>query len=144
MLVVVLISVTLIFLTTLIIKKVFGVKWCAICGGILLTWLGLFLMYRLGYVKDEIVLALLMGQSITGIYYFISKRVVSSLRIFTLPFMLTLLTLAYFSITWSGSIILPLLILLVLWILAYAVFVYRNDPGKKMLADAAMNCCDDK
>jgi len=35
-------------------------------------------------------------------------------------------------------------VLLALWIVAYIIFAYRNDPGKKSISDAVMNCCEDK
>jgi peptidoglycan/LPS O-acetylase OafA/YrhL len=144
MLVTTLISITLLFFVLLIVRKFFGLKACAICTATLLTWAGLWIAYRLGYFTDGILLGLLIGESITGIYYFIKQRVAKSLSIFTLPFMLTALVLAYYCITWSGPIIVPLLILLALWVIAYVIFAYRHDPGKKMVADAVMNCCGDK
>ena len=144
MLIAVFLSITVLFFIVLIVAKKLDVKMCAICGGILLTWIGLFALYRAGYFKDAVLLALLMGQSITGAYYFIKKRVARALQIFTLPFMLTLLALAYFSINWTQSVTIPLSALLVLWIVAYIIFAYRNDPGKKMVADAMMHCCEDK
>jgi hypothetical protein len=144
MLVPILITITVLFITILGVKKVLSLKVCALCGSIVLTWIGLLFLYRSGYFRDAVILSLLMGQSITGLYYAVDKRVPSALRIFTLPFFLTLTVLFYLAIVGTSSIFLPFLVLLVLWMVAYGIFTYRNDPGKKSISDAVMNCCEDK
>lgn len=144
MLAVILLTISLIFLIILGLKKLLSVKACALCGGVALTWVGLLMLYKLGIFTDAILLSLLMGQSVTGIYYTIDKRVIPALRIFTLPFFLTLTTVFYMTVAGVSSVLPPLLILLGLWVLAYVVFTYRNDPGKKSIANAVMNCCEDK
>ncbi len=144
MLVPILIIITILFIAFIGIKKIFSLKVCALCGSIVLTWIGLLVLYRTGFFNDPILLSLLMGQSITGLYYVIDKRVPSALRIFTLPFFLTLTVIFYIAIVGVSSVFMPLLVLLVLWIVAYVIFAYRNDPGKKSISDAVMNCCEDK
>ncbi len=144
MLVLILITITVLFITILGVKKILSLKICAICGSIVITWVGLLFLYRTGYFRDAVLLSLLMGQSITGLYYAVDKRVPPALRIFTLPFFLTLTVLFYIAIVGTSSILLPFLVLLVLWMGAYGIFAYRNDPGKKSISDAVMNCCEDK
>lgn len=122
----------------------FSIKVCALCGSVLLTWVGLLFLYRIGYFHDVALVSLLMGQSVAGIYYAVDKRVVPALRIFTLPFFLTLTAMFYVLIVGVGSILPSLLVLLALWVIAYIVFAYRKDPGKKSITDAVMNCCEDK
>lgn len=136
--------ITFIFLVIIGIKKVLTIKACALCGSILLTWVGLLFLYRTDYFQDSVLLGLLMGQSVTGIYYAVRERVMPALRIFTLPFFLTLTMVFYTAIVGTKSILPSLVVLLVLWICAYVVFAYRNDPGKKSLSDAVMNCCENK
>src|SRR5680860_286871 len=142
MLVIVLLVITFIFLLILCLKKILSIKVCALCGGILLTWVGLLLLYKTGIFHDVILLSLLMGQSVTGIYYAVDKRVMPAMRIFTLPFFLTLTVIFYVSIAGSESILPTLWVLLALWVAALIVFIYRNDPGKKSITDAVLNCCE--
>ncbi len=144
MLALILIIITSLFLVILGIKKIFSIKVCALCGSIVLTWIGLLLLYRTGYFRDAVLLGLLMGQSVTGLYYAVDKRVMPALRIFTLPFFLTVTVTFYGAIVGNDSTMLPLVVLLVLWVSAYIVFAYHNDPGKKSISDAVMNCCEDK
>jgi hypothetical protein len=101
-------------------------------------------MYKLGKFQDVVLLSLLMGQSITGIYYLVDKHIKASLRIFTLPFFLSLTTFFYLVISGSKNVMPPLLILLGLWVVAYLIFAWRNDPGKRNISKAVMNCCGDK
>ena len=82
-----------------------------------------------------------MGQSITGLYYFARQRLPKILRIFTLPYFLTATAGLYMLL--KSQIILPAFgLLLGLWILAWVIFAYRNDPAKKGVAKAAMECCE--
>ena len=139
-----LLAITGIFIASLGLKKVFSLKFCALCASIFTTWTGLLFLYHLGRFHDAVLLSLFMGQSITGLYYALEKRVPSVLRIFALPFFLTLTTMFYLVIVGFSSIFPPLLILFGLWIVAYIVFSYRRDPGKKLITDAVMNCCEGK
>jgi len=51
------------------IEKIFRKKICAICAAVSLTWMALLLAKFFGYAVDDIIIAILMGESITGIMY---------------------------------------------------------------------------
>ena len=51
------------------IKNRFNKKLCAICAAVSLTWIGLLIAKYLGYSIDALILAILMGESVTGIMY---------------------------------------------------------------------------
>ncbi len=113
---------------------------CAICIAISGTWISLLILYKLGRFHNVTLLALLMGQSVSGMFYLLRGQVPASLRIFTLPFFLSLTAIFYVLIT--DEFILPAFGLTSgLWLLTWLVFVYRNDPGRKPLAKAVMDCC---
>lgn len=133
-------AITFIFILAVLARRVTKAKVCAICVSIAATWLGLLALYKINKFHDAILLSLLMGQSITGVFYWIRHQVPAALQIFALPFLLTLTAAFYFLIT--NNFVLPALGLLALiWIAAWFIFTYRNDPGKKPIADAAMDCC---
>lgn len=140
----ILLVVTGLFVLGMAIKKTLSLKFCVLCMSILLTWTGLLVLYRTGRFHDTVLLSLLMGQSVTGLFYFARKRVKPVLRVFTLPFFLTLTAVFYLAVTLTSDILPALLALLGLWIAAYIIFAYRNDPGKKTITDAVMDCCEDK
>ena len=44
-------------------------KLCVICASVSLTWIFLLILYFLGKFEDLVVIALLMGGSVVGLYY---------------------------------------------------------------------------
>lgn len=138
----VLIAISLLFVATILLRRLSKFTLCAICVSISLTWLALLVLYKTGRFHDQALLALLMGQSVTGIYYLVRKKVPPVLKIFTLPFFLSLTYGAYLLIT--SEVIIPVFVLLsVLWIAGWLVFSFSNDPAGKKIAKAAMECCED-
>ncbi len=57
-----------------VINKTFKFKICAICATVVSTWSVLLVMKLIGYTVNQVVLAILMGQSMVGIMYFLEKR----------------------------------------------------------------------
>lgn len=138
----ILLVITLLFALVLVFKHFSNNKICAICAGISLTWIGFLVLYKTDRFHDPVILALLIGQSIAGLFYLGERKLPKSLRIFSLPYFISLTALSYVVIT--GKTILPAMLLaLGLWLAAWLVFSYRNDPGKAPLANAVMNCCED-
>ncbi|MBI2672580.1 hypothetical protein HYX16_06620 [Candidatus Woesearchaeota archaeon] len=73
------------------IYKVTKQKICALCAAVSLTWLTLLALNFFGYKIDSLILAILMGESVTGIAYLLDKRIknklyLSLLRLFTIIF----------------------------------------------------------
>lgn len=130
------------FVAGLLVKHLLDRKFCAICASVSFTWLGLLGLYYFDLFDDPILLAILMGQSITGLYYFIDKRVAKPLRIFTLPFLLSLTATVYMLIK-TEIIIAAFVLLLAVWLACWLIFSWRHDPGKKPLAKALMECCEE-
>lgn len=139
----ILLAITGLFMISLIARQKLKAKFCAICVSIGLTWIGLLLLYESNRYHDSLLLGLLMGQSITGLYYVARQRLPKSLRVFTLPYFLTA-TVGLYMLLRSQIILSAFGLLLGLWVLAWVVFAYRNDPAKKLVAKAAMECCEDK
>lgn len=137
-------AIVVLFVLSLLVKKLVGIKFCVLCVSVSLTWIGIFILVKLNRFQDITLLALLLGESVTGLYYFTQRRVPKELRIFSLPFFLTLTTLAYFLVNPLTSILLILAFLFGLWVVAWIIFSYRNDPGKRPFAQNVMDCCNEK
>ncbi len=54
--------------------KIFKFKICAICATVVTTWLGLLILKLIGFNISQLVIAILMGQSIAGFMYFLERR----------------------------------------------------------------------
>lgn len=133
------IIISFLFLAVLVARRYIRKELCALCVAVALTWSGLFVVYKLGRFNDIILLSLLIGQSVTGIFYFVRERVPPILRIFSLPFILSLTVLFYSMIT--SRLVLPAFgILTILWVAAWFLLVNRSDPGKR-LSKVVMECC---
>lgn len=130
------------FIVSLLAKHLLNRKFCVLCASVTITWLGLLGLYFFDLFHDTILIAILMGQSITGLYYFVDKRVAKPLKVFTLPFLLTLTAVVYMLIK-TRVIMAAFVLLLAIWLVCWLIFVYRGDPGKKPLVKALMECCED-
>ncbi|MBI2592313.1 hypothetical protein HYW36_02435 [Candidatus Saccharibacteria bacterium] len=136
-------AISLIFIFSLVFKNLSKKPFCSLCVAVASTWLALLVLYKIGRFGNQVLLGLLVGQSTTGIFYLAYRRLPQALRIFSLPFFLSLTAIFYGLIT--GEIQLSVFILLVvLWTSAWVVFTYRSDPGKKKIATILAECCEDK
>ena len=137
-------TVVALFLLLLIVKSLLPKRmqeqFCVLCSAISLTWLCLLILSWIGRFEDRILLALLMGTSVTGIYYLADAKL-ESLRLFRLPFFLTLLTVAYSLVAWELMEAGPYLFLLALWLLFGLISMYRTSKRMKKLVDRIVECC---
>ena len=135
-------AISLIFIASLIIKNLLNKAFCSLCVTVASVWLVLLYLYKTDRFSDGILLALLVGQSITGIFYLAYRKLPKSLRIFSLPFFLSLTAVLYMLIT-ADIQLAVFILLLVLWLAAWIIFTYRNDPAKKAVAKILAKCCED-
>lgn len=138
-------SITLLFFVLLIIKEFISAKFkknfCTICGAVFLTWLGLLVLYFLGIFQNKIILALLIGESILGIFYFVETKVKKRLKVFRLPFLLTLILLAYLLLEIPKDIIIDTVFLIILWFVFILIYLYNGNGKIKKLGEKLIKCC---
>ena len=139
-------GIAIIFFILLALKELFNEKFkkklCVICAAVSLTWLSLLILYKLGLFADKVIIALLLGQSILGIFYLIEKIVDDTLKLFRLPFLLTLTLIAYLLIENYISIKVIMLISGI-WILFGIFYLTKKNRKIKMLVDKVIKCCKD-
>ena len=114
-------------------------NFCVVCVSISLTWIFLFGLYLFGLFDNILIISLLMGMSITGIYYLTDNKIRKrnkKFRVFRLPFILTLIIIAYYVLTFE-RIINSILIVAGLWVLFALIYVYNNAKFVKKL----LECC---
>jgi len=112
---------------------------CVLCSAVSLSWITLLLLLWLGRFENRVLLALLMGTSVTGIFYLADAKL-ERLRFFRLPFFLTLLLLAYALVSEivDGKVV---MLIAGLWVLFLTIFAYRNNKSIKNVVDRIVACC---
>lgn len=135
-------SVTALFAVLLAAKAAIGRRFCVICASVGTTWLGLLIALRAGAFADRTTVALLMGQSVVGIYYLAEKRLSERYHVFRLPFLLTLTAAAAAALGMPLGLGTPFL-LAALWACFAFVFALRHLPSARALADRVVACCRD-
>lgn len=136
----VLLAITLLFGLWLKLKDLLKAGWCVVCLAVSSTWLGLFVAYRAGWFTDPLLLALLMGMSVTGLYYWLEKQTPKMLLLFRLPALLTLAYLFYSALTWRVQV--PAGLFLVgLWVIFGTIYSLRTASGIKHAVKKLIDCC---
>lgn len=136
-------TITVLFFLLLISKSLLKLKVCVICLSVSITWLAALTLYKLHYFDNPILLALFMGQSITGIYYLLEKKLHEKYHIFRLPALLSLSLGFYALLSPSPDISAILYLVLGLWLLFFGLFTYRKNPKLRTAVDKIIACCKD-
>lgn len=135
-LIIILIGITVLFFLLLALKNIFKMKKvCVICLSIALTWIFLLALFWSGKFHDKTIMALLIGQTIVGVYYILERKVNRPLLIFRLPFLLTAIFIAYSIL--EIFIFNALIFIFVLWILFFIVYLFKNNE----FANKLIECC---
>jgi len=114
---------------------------CSICAAVSLTWIFLLVLYWLGNFNDKVILSLLIGMSILGVFYLWERKVKERIKVFRLPFLLTLVLIVYtliesFSYGYSIFILIG-----VLWILFFIIYLYGSEGNSGGLLRKIVECC---
>lgn len=110
-------------------------RFCAICAAVSTTWLLLLGLRSLELFTNEVLLALLLGASLTGGYYWLSQK--KSLALYKLPIFLSLALLAYTAVQLTWDWYLFGLVGLV-WLVFFGFSVLKVDRG---LVKRIIECC---
>lgn len=141
--VLVLLVITVLFVGLLVIKSISKWKFCVICTSVSVTWMALLVLYWLGLFDQPVIIAVLMGQSIVGSYYFLEKTSRESLHIFRLPLLLTLTLAAFVALGVTADLNYGLSLLAALWVVWSLLYLYRQNPRTRIVVDRIIACCKD-
>ena len=131
------------FVLILIVKAFLGKigeKVCAICLSFSLTWIFLLVMYYLDRFENLLLIGLMMGLTIFGLFYAWERNVKKQATIFRLPLLLTLVLIGYYLLTFE-NLIKEAVLLAVLWVLLGVFYFYRNNRNLKGFIDKIVECC---
>lgn len=135
--------VTALFLLLLLGKEFSGRKFCVICAGIAGAWIGMLIFYRLGGCGEPLLIALLMGQSITGVYYLLGAKLPERLAVFRLPFLLTATFLAYLLLSGWKGVSKEVVFLGLLWLGFWIIYIRRGKTKIREVFRSLIACCRD-
>jgi hypothetical protein len=127
----------------LITKSVTQWKFCVICVSVGITWMALLVLYWLGLFNQPVIIAVLMGQTIVGLYYFLENKTEEGLHIFRLPLLLTLTLAALAALGVTTGLLHGLSLVALLWIALSLLYFYRQSPKTKIVVDRIIACCKD-
>jgi hypothetical protein len=134
-------SITSLFVVMLIIKRITGWKICAICASISLTWIVLLVLYWTGRFPYPVLVGILMGQSVVGIYYLLEKKVNEDLLIFRLPFLLSATVLVFLLLGFVDELLGAVVFLVAVWLTFGITYLYRNNPKMRAIVKKLIECC---
>lgn len=106
-----------------------------------MTWLSLLVMLWSGIFEDRVIIAILMGESVLGVFYIMESLVKEELKVFRLPFLLTMITVAYFVLTFPVDILSSVLFLGLLWILFFFIYKLKTVPSFRGFVKKLVECC---
>ena len=123
------------FFLVLIFNTLFKKNICAVCGGIFLTWILFLVLHYLGYFQNQIILALLIGGTVSGVFNLLKSK----LGLFKLPFILTLFYLGYLLLTKSFNLYI-IYLLLSFWLIFGLIYILLKN---KNFLQKLIECCKD-
>ena len=135
------IAVPALFIIYLILKSITKLEFCVICASIATTWVALLVLHYLGYFSDLIIVGILMGQSIVGVFYLLENKLPKQYSIFKLPFILTLSFFAYFSLNMPAKLLPFFILLSLLWLASLVIFLARKNEKIGEIAKQLIECC---
>jgi hypothetical protein len=135
--------ITALFAILLIVKSISKWKFCVICVSVSITWMALLVLYWLGLFNQPVIIAVLMGQTVVGLYYFLENRTDEGLHIFRLPLLLTLTLAAFIALDVTTDLVYGASLLAVLWAALSILYFYRHNPKTKIVVDRIIACCKD-
>lgn len=137
-------AIIVLFFLILMVKQLFPKKSkekiCVLCVSVVITWFVLLILYWLGKFYDLLIIALLMGGSVLGLFYTMERNVKKDLTFFRLPFFLTLLFISWFLLTFEIRMK-SLLLLVVLWFVFLIIYFYRKNKKINSFVNKIVECC---
>ena len=116
-------------------------NFCVVCAAISSTWIILLLLYWNGLFANKTLLALLIGESVVGIFYMVNSKVKEELKVFRFPFLMTLIVVGYTLIENSYDFVPVILIVIILWIIFATVYFLKMNHNISLIAKKLVECC---
>lgn len=137
-----LLTITVLFGTLLVVKSISNAEFCVICASVSGTWLVLLGLLYAGYYGNQLVIAILLGQSIVGAMYRLKGTLPDRLSVFTLPYVLTATAAGYLLLA-AEELQYLLALLISVWLGTVLLYTYRTNEWVESAFDEMIACCRD-
>ena len=139
----ILLSITVLFFLLLIVKSLIIKKkeFCAICFAVGITWATFLVLYWMNIFRNNVILGILIGETTLGIFYAIEKKVKKELTLFRLPFLLSIIFIAYTLIMTPQDLVKDIVFLAVIWVIFNMVYFYQNNKTLHAFFNKIVECC---
>lgn len=134
------VGIAALFYLTTGLKSSLNLKVCSICLAVSASWIVLLVLRALGLIEADLLIALLMGESVVGGYYLFERKAKSEWLVFRLPLLLSL-SYGAFSVVAGELFIQAGIVVLGIWLLHATLFYYRHHPNLKDKIDKLVACC---
>ncbi len=114
---------------------------CLVCASVSLTWITLLILYKRGYFDDVVILGMLMGQSIVGIFYLLEGKLDEKFHLFKVPFLLTLTLVFYSLVSFPEDFTGVAMLLGALWAALLLMFFFRKSKWVGGFVKKILECC---
>ena len=134
---------TLWFLVLLLLKSFMPWKFCVACVTISSSWMALLIWRAVGGAINPIFIAVLMGESVVGLYYVLEKNVPETWHIFRWPFLITATTVAYVASGLQTQLWLAFAFIAAIWIFFGLLYAVRHVALWQKVVQQLIACCRD-
>lgn len=139
----IIIAMTTMFVASLLTQSRTQFKFCAVCVTVSSTWLALLGMRLLGIAINPMLIGVLMGESIIGLYYLLERHTPPAWQIFRWPYIITMTTIVYLIIGVRSGLWAAVALLIAIWVIWGSIFVFREFPSIKKITQRLIACCRD-
>lgn len=136
----VLIGIIILFSVFVALRSIPFFKVCALCGAVSVSWIVLLFLFYLGYEIDPVLIGILMGGSIVGFMYLLEQKLPERYQIFKLPFLLSLISVAYFLLV-KNVVLSTVVICVAVWILSATLYIGIETKSLRSLGKKIIECC---
>ncbi len=134
------IMVIAVFAVVLVLKSLLKKDICVLCASVSVVWIVLLAGLTTGMWQDMVSVAVLMGASLTGGYYYLESKLKKEWMVFRFPIFITGLSLV-FSVVERGVNVYLWMITGILWLVVYILYVFRDKSGLRRIVKNIIECC---